>query len=411
MDSYITRLHIIRNHLQANNTEVVICAAFRSPITKAKRGDLRETSLEEMLAQVIRHTLNHTKIKPELVQDLVIGNVLANGSGVVNARLAGFLGGLPDTTPVQTINRLCSSGLEAAATVANAIKAGQIRVGMAGGFETMSQHDITQLFSKEGFGENVFKHKDAGDCLIQMGSMSDNVAREFSVSREKMDQLAAESHAKAANAAKKKLFDSEIVPISTYLTSKDGEKIAVTVTQDDGIRRETSLETLSKLKPAFNPSGVTTAGNSSQTSDGASILLLASREAAIYHNLPILARWVGYSVIGLAPYILGIGPALAIPKVLSQCNLSIQDIDLFELNEAFASQATYCVEKLGIDRSKLNVCGGAIALGHPLGATGARLICTMLPEMKRRKSRYGVISMCVGTGMGAAAVIENLQIN
>lgn len=402
-------LQLIRNHLTYSTPEVVICAAFRTPLSKAKRGNLRQTSLEEMLAQVIRHTIHHTHLDPQIVQDLVIGNVLANGSAVVNARIAGILGGLPHTTPVQTINRLCSSGLEAAATVANAIKAGQISVGMAGGFESMSQYDITQLFSSEGYAENVFQHKDAADCFIQMGSMSDNVAREFNVSRDQMDQFAAESHAKAAMASKRKLFESEIVPINTFITNQEGKSVPVTVTQDDGIRPETTVQTLKKLKAAFDANGVTTAGNSSQTTDGASILLLASREAAIVHNLPILARWVGYSVVGVAPYILGIGPALAIPKVLQQTGLTIQDIDLFELNEAFASQATYCVEKLGIDRSKLNVCGGAIALGHPLGATGARLIATMIPEMKRRGCKYGVISMCVGTGMGAAAVIENLQ--
>ena len=409
MECAMKRLELIRNHLAYQTPEVVICSAFRSPLTKSKRGNLRETPSEELIAQLVRHTLNHTKVDPSKIDDFVLGNVLALGSGCVSARIGELMGGLPVTSSMQTINRLCSSGLQACATIANAIKAGQISIGLAGGVETMSQNDMMKLFSPDNISDNVFQCEPARNCLKSMGQTSDNVASQYGIAREKMDAMAVESHRRAYAAQEQGLYKSEIVPINTFVTEKDGKKKRVTVDKDDGIRKETSIEGLKKLKPAFNPQGGTTAGNSSQVTDGAAIVLLASREAAVANKLPIIARWIGFAVAGVPPEVMGIGPSVAIPKVLDQVNLKIQDIDLFEINEAFASQATYCIEKLGLDMKKVNVNGGAIALGHPLGCTGARLMATIIPEMKRRKARYGVISMCIGTGMGAAAVIENIE--
>lgn len=403
------RLDLIRNHLAYQTPEVVICSAFRSPLTKAKRGNLRDTPAEELIAQLIRHTLDHTKVDPAKIDDLVLGNVLMMGAGCVSARIGELMGGLPVSSSMQTINRLCSSGLQACATIANAIKAGQISIGLAGGVETMSQQDMMNLFSPDNISDNVFQCEPARNCLMSMGMTSDNVATQYGIPREKMDAMAVESHRRAAVAQEQGLFKSEIVPIKTFITGKDGKRKEIVVDQDDGIRKETTIETLKKLKPAFNPQGGTTAGNSSQVTDGAAIVLLASREAAVANKLPIVGRWLGFAVAGVPPEIMGIGPSVAIPKVLEQVGLKVSDIDLFELNEAFASQATYCCEKLGLDMNKVNVKGGAIALGHPLGCTGARLMATIIPEMKRRKARYGVISMCIGTGMGAAAVIENID--
>jgi acetyl-CoA acyltransferase 1 len=240
-----------------------------------------------------------------------------------------------------------------------------------------------------------------------MGITSENVAREFNVTREKQDNFSQLSHAKAAAAQKNGLFNDEIVPVTTRLKDKDGNESTVVISKDDGIRAETTMEGLAKLKPAFQQGGTTTAGNSSQVSDGAAAVILARRSYAVKHRLPVLGVFRSFAVVGVPPEVMGIGPAYAIPEALRQAGLTLDDIDIFEINEAFASQAVYCVEKLGIPWEKVNPKGGAVALGHPLGCTGARQIATLLHELKRRQKRaYGVVSMCIGTGMGAAAVIE-----
>lgn len=239
-----------------------------------------------------------------------------------------------------------------------------------------------------------------------MGETSENVAQKYGIGRDKQDKMAVESHAKAFKAQQSGLFDSEIVPVKTTVLDKEGKSVEVVVTKDDGIRKETTMESLAKLKPAFRKDGTTTAGNSSQVTDGAAAVVLARRSVAEKLGLPILAKFVQYAVKGCPPEIMGIGPAVAIPELLQKTGLKVNDIDIWEINEAFASQATYSIETLNIPKEKVNPKGGAIALGHPLGCTGSRQIATLLPELVRQNKKLGVVSMCIGTGMGAAALIE-----
>jgi acetyl-CoA acyltransferase 1 len=391
-----------------SSDDVVIVCAVRTPIGKARRGNLKDTYPEELLATALKGIIEKTGINPKDVDDIAVGNVLPAGGGATVARMAMFYAGFPYTTSTHTVNRQCSSGLQACAQICSAIKSGYINIGIGAGVESMSL----------GYGANAMasgmsslseKFPDAADCLIPMGLTSENVATDFGVTREEQDKMAFESHQKAANAQTKGYFDSEIVPVHTTVQDKDGKEKKVVVSKDEGVRADTTLEGLTKLKPAFTSDGTTTAGNSSQVSDGAAAVLFMKRSTAQKLNLPVLARFVGFAVAGVPPRVMGIGPAFAIPKVLEQTGLKKEDIDVYEINEAFASQAVYCVKKLGLDFAKVNPNGGAIALGHPLGCTGSRQIATLLPELKRRKGRYGVISMCIGSGMGAAAVIESEQ--
>jgi acetyl-CoA acyltransferase 1 len=252
----------------------------------------------------------------------------------------------------------------------------------------------------------IFDSEEAQACMLPMGQTSENVAAKFGITREQQDAMAVESHRKAAQAQKNGWFDAEIVPVEATVTDKDGEEKTIMVSADDGIRANTTMQTLAKLKPAFAEDGTTTAGQSSQVSDGAAAVLLARRSAAKKAGLPILGKFLSFSVNGCPPEIMGIGPAVAIPPALQKAGLKMDDVDIFEINEAFASQATYCVNKLGVPAEKLNPKGGAIALGHPLGCTGARQVGTLLHELKRTGGKYGVVSMCIGTGMGAAAVFK-----
>ena len=400
------RLDIIRSHLTAVGEEVVICAAFRSPLTKAKRGGLKDITIEEILSQLYTKVVETTKINPAKIEEVIIGNVLKVGSNGMSLRLVQFMAGFPQSVACHSVNRMCASGLQAVSTVANQIKSGEISIGLAGGAESMSMFEMNTAVHPP-LPERAFLIPDAANCVIPMGITSDNVIRQFNMSRQKLDEFAASSHAKASAAQAKGNFDEEIVPIKATIT-ENGKPKEIVVSKDDGIRKETTAASLGKLRPAFNKDGATTAGNASQVTDGAAVVLLASRKAAEENNLPILARWHGFAAVGVPPEIMGVGPAYAIPRAVQNAGLTIGDIDVFEVNEAFASQATYSVDKLGIDYSKVNPNGGAIALGHPLGCTGARLIATILPELRRRKGRYGVISMCIGSGMGAAAVVENL---
>merc|ERR1712060_162587 len=347
-------------------------------MTRAKRGPQATTGLESMLKPCLEAVATQSGIDKALVEDIIIGNVLNPGSAATNARMAMFMAGYPETTAVTGINRLCSSGLQAVATVANAIRAGQISVGIGGGFESMSNAVMSDQVNPNLLGDDVFDCEPANNCLMPMGITSENVAAEFGVSREKQDQLAVESHAKAAAAIKDGRLQSEITPYTTTVKDKDGNEKQVRVDKDDGVRPTTSMATLGKLKPAFQKGGTTTAGNSSQVTDGASCVLLARRDVANRIGAKVLGRIVSFAVAGVPPKVMGIGPAFAIP-----------DIDIFEVNEAFASQATYCVEKLGIPKEKLNPRGGAIALGHPLGMTGSRMICTLFGELQRQQKRFG----------------------
>merc|ERR1719310_580757 len=259
------------------------------------------------------------------------------------------------------------------------------------------------------FSKNIADVPMAMACMVPMGITSENVAEKYGVSKEKQNQLAVDSHAKALAAQKQGLFTSEIVPVTTKVKDKEGKETQVTVSTDEGPRAGTTLEGLMKLNPAFKPGGSTTAGNSSQVSDGAAMVLLARRSEAKKMGLPILARLRSFAVVGVDPNLMGIGPAFAIPEALKKAGLTVNDIDIYEINEAFASQAVMSVNHLKIPKEKVNPKGGAIALGHPLGCTGSRQIATLLPELKRTKSKLGVVSMCIGTGMGAAGVIENEQ--
>lgn len=305
----------------------------------------------------------------------------------------------PSTTSVATVNRQCSSGLQAVAFISAAIKSGSIEIGIGAGVESMTHHYGPGSLPS-GLSEKVLSCPEASDCLMPMGLTSENIASQFKVSRERQDFFAVSSHKKASEAQKNGLFTEEIIPV---------EVNGVLVSEDDGIRSDASVESLAKLKPSFKSDGSSTAGNSSQVTDGAAAVLLMKRCTAERLRLPVLAKFVSFATIGVEPKIMGIGPAMAIPKALKMANISLKDVDIFEINEAFASQVVYCLEALKIEQSKVNPKGGAIALGHPLGCTGSRQIATLLPELRRQGKRFGVVSMCVGTGMGAAAVIENEQ--
>lgn len=307
--------------------------------------------------------------------------------------------------PSRTVNRQCSSGLQALADVASAIESGYYSIGIAGGIETMTKNPMAWEGS---INPRLESHPKAFSCLLPMGITSENVAAKFGITREQQDLFAVRSHARAAMASQSGRFKDEIVPVKTKVKDANGELKDVVISQDDGIRPKTSMQSLAKLKPAFKADGSTTAGNSSQVTDGASAVLAMRRSEAVRRGLPILGVWRSFAVVGVDPAIMGIGPAVAIPAAVEKAGLSIKDISLYELNEAFASQAGYCAAKLGLDESIVNVNGGSIALGHPLGSTGTRCVGTLLHEMKKRGPgcKYGIVSMCIGTGMGAAAVLE-----
>jgi len=393
-----------------SDDDVVICSALRTPIAKANRGNFKDTPCEEMLAPLFKATLERTKIDPKAIGDIQIGNVSQPGAGAVTSRMAQFLGDLPYDVPLSTVNRQCSSGLQAVANIAANIRAGVIDVGLAGGVESMTMYNMASGVDLSKFSSQIVDNAGAASCLMPMGITSENVADAYKISKEQQNSLAVNSHKKAVAAQKQGLFAEEIVPVTTKVKDKKaGTEKEVVVSADEGPREGTTLEGLNKLKPAFKAGGTTTAGNASQVSDGAALVLLARRSTAQKMNLPILARFRSYSVVGVDPTLMGIGPAFAIPAALQKAGLQVGDIDIYEINEAFASQATMSIEHLKIPMEKVNPKGGAIALGHPLGCTGARQIATLLPELRRTNGKLGVVSMCIGTGMGAAGVIENEQ--
>jgi len=391
-----------------SDDDVVICCAVRSPVGKANRGGLKDTPCEDLLGQLFAAIVDRTKVDAKTIGDVQIGNVLQPGGGAMTSRMGQFLGGLPFDVPLAAVNRQCSSGLQAVANIASSIKAGVIDIGIAGGVESMSMYPMGSGMDPEKFSKEIGNNNLAAACMMPMGITSENVAEKWNIPREKQDLLAVESNKKALAAQKAGFFDDEIVPIKTKVKDAQGELKEVTISADEG-PRNSSLESLSKLRPAFKPGGTTTAGNSSQVSDGAALVLLAKRSTAQKQGLPILARMRSFAVVGVDPTLMGIGPAFAIPAALEKADLKVEDIDIYEINEAFASQATMTVEHLKIPMEKVNPKGGAIALGHPLGCTGSRQIATLLPELKRTGKKLGVVSMCIGTGMGAAGVIESEQ--
>ncbi|KAL8903723.1 MAG: hypothetical protein Q9207_003741 [Kuettlingeria erythrocarpa] len=391
---------------QKNPDDVVITLAIRTPLTKAGRGGFKDTQLDYLVYSLLKKVIEKSNIDPQMVEDICLGNVNHPKAAYI-IRAAALAAGFPNTTAASSVNRFCSSGLKATEDIANQISLGNIDCGVAIGAEMMSAPGGDR--NPEPFHEEILKCQDAADCMQPMGQTSENVGRDFEISRESQDRFAAESYQRAERAQKAGWFDDEIVPITTTVKDpKSGEEKQVTLTKDEGPRWGTTYESLSKIRPAFSQYGDrSTGGNSSQVTDGAAAVLLMKRSTALKMNQPILAKYVGATVVGLAPRIMGIAPSLAIPKLLGKYNLTLADIDIIELNEAFASMAVYCVNTLGIDTSKLNVRGGAVALGHPLGATGVRQICTGLSECKRQKKKILLTSMCVGTGQGMAGLFVN----
>ncbi|KAK4987171.1 hypothetical protein LTR66_007664 [Elasticomyces elasticus] len=382
--------------------DVVITLAIRTPLTKATKGGFKDTPLDGLLFKILQQVVRKSRIDPQMVEDICLGNACAL---CVVPKPYGA-----DGIFVSSVNRFCSSGLKAVQDIANQIITGSIECGLAVGAEHMSAGGdrLTRPFVDELLNAN----QDTRDCLQPMGQTSENVGADFNVTRQMQDEYAAESYQRAERAQKAGWFDDEITPINVKVKDpKTGEEKEVTLTKDEGPRWGTTYESLSKIRPAFPDFGNrSTGGNSSQVTDGAAAILLMKRSKALEMNQPILAKYVGATVAGLAPRIMGIGPSLAIPKILAKYQLTLDDIDLIELNEAFASMAVYCRDTLKIDWSKMNVRGGAIALGHPLGCTGARQIVTGLSECKRRKAKVLLTTMCVGTGMGMAALFVNEQL-
>jgi len=397
--------HLAPQPTAASDDDVVICAAYRTPITKARKGGFKDTTPDALLAAVLKGTVERSGVDATKIGDVVVGNVLQGGAGALTSRMAGFVAGIPEDVPLVAINRQCSSGLQAVANVAASIKAGFYDIGIGAGVESMTVNTMMDSVPK-AINPEVFNNTKAQECMIPMGNTSENVAAKYGISRATQDAFAALSHNKAEAAQAAGWFDAEIIPVTTTINNKDGEETTVTISKDDGIRAGMKPEALAKLKPAFDANGSTTAGNSSQVSDGAAAVLVASRSAAKKYGLPIIGTFKSFACVGCPPDVMGIGPAVAIPAVLAKAGKTVADVDIFEVNEAFASQATYCVDKLNIPADKVNPKGGAIAFGHPLGATGARQVATLLHELHRTGKKSGVISMCIGTGMGAAAYIE-----
>ncbi|KAL1631227.1 hypothetical protein SLS56_004474 [Neofusicoccum ribis] len=401
-----------KNILQKNPNDIVFLSALRTPVTRAKKGGLKDAYDHELLATVLKATLDkNPKLDPAAVQDVQVGTVLSELGGSKAGRMALNHVGYPSSVAFQTVNRACSSGLAAITGVAHSIAVGAIDVGIGGGMESMTRNYGSRAIPTVLWPAlKDSPVKDARDCIMNMGITAENVAERYGVSRADQDAFAAHSQQKAARAQKSGLFDAEIVPVTTR-TRPDPEvpenEEEVTVREDDGIRPTTTVEKLSGMKPAFKPDGSSTAGNSSQVSDGAAAALMMRRSTAHALGLQdsIIGKWAGTQVVGCAPDEMGVGPAIAIPKLLDYTGVKKEEVGIWEINEAFASQALYCIRKLGIQEEKVNPKGGAIALGHPLGATGARQLATLLPEMERQSQELGVISMCIGTGMGMASLI------
>ncbi len=390
--------------------DAVIVSAARTPVGKAKRGGLATVRPDEMGATVIKELLNRTpNLDPAQIEDVVLGCAFPEGEQGMNfARTISIRAGLPDSVPAETINRYCSSGVQSIAHVANAIQAGQIEIGIGGGVESMSM--VPMMGYK--FSPNPQFAMELPHYYTNMGLTAENVAVKYGITREQQDEFALHSNLKAARAVDSGLFDPELVPIDVEVNEYvDGKSVKRTfaVKRDEGPRGDSTLDGLAKLKPAFKDGGTVTAGNASQMSDGAAAVMVMSAEKASELGLSPLARFVSFTVGGVPPELMGIGPVVAIPKALKLAGLSLNDINLIELNEAFAAQGLAVMQTLEIDPEKVNVNGGAIALGHPLGCTGSKLTTQLIYEMGRRKSKYGMVTMCIGGGMGAAAVFENLQ--
>jgi acetyl-CoA acyltransferase len=396
------------SRLTTKNNEVVIVAAKRTACGKANKGSLRFTRPDSLMGEIIKDLLkNATAVKPEMVDDVIVGCAFPEGSQGMNmARQAVFLGGLPDSVPGMTINRFCSSGLQTISMAAERIMAGGAEILIAGGVESMSQVPMGGV----SFQPNPELADKRPEVYINMGLTAENVAKKYNVNREDQDQFALESHQKAIKAWEEGYFEEQITPLEVvhkYVTA-DGEvaEEKFTFKKDEGPRKDTNLEALGGLRAVFKTGGSVTAGNSSQMNDAAAGVLIMSRQKADELGLKPIARYLGFAVGGVAPEIMGIGPVEAIPKVLKQTGLKLEDIDLIELNEAFAAQSLAVIREVGLDPKKVNINGGALAMGHPLGCTGSKLTTQILHDLHRLDKQYGMVTMCIGGGMGAAGIFE-----
>jgi acetyl-CoA acyltransferase len=383
--------------------DVAIVAGVRTPFGRAIKGSFKDTRPDTMAQLVIAEAVKRAGVDAAEIGDVVLGCAMPEAEQGMNvARIAALAAGLPVDVPAMTINRFCSSGVQSIALVADRIAAGAYDVGVAGGVETMSM--IPMSGNKPSLNPDVVERLPA--VYTPMGVTAENVARKFGVARADQDAFALRSHQRATAAQAAGKLDAEILPIKTQVFDADGNAQDITVAKDEYPRADTTLEKLGALKPAFDPTGSVTAGNSSPLTDGAGAVVVTSGERARSLGVKPLGWFRAFAVAGVPPEIMGIGPVPAVRKVLKLAGLTVDQIDLFELNEAFAAQSLYCARELGIDPEKLNVNGGAIALGHPLGVSGTRLALTVLHELGRRGGRYGVVTMCIGGGMGAAAILE-----
>ncbi len=388
--------------------EAVIVSVARTAVGKAKKGRLAQTRAEDLGKAVLEAAVERAPgLKKEDVEDVIIGCAMPEGEQGLNfARIMSLYAGFPVTVPALTINRFCSSGLQSIAFAAERIMLGTADVIVAGGVESMSHVPMT------GFklSPNPKIVEQMPEVYIGMGHTAENVAERFGISREDQDRFSARSHEKAAAAIRDGKFRDEIVPVQTQWTQVDDsgkvKSESFAFDTDEGVRADTTAQVLGKLKPSFKLNGTVTAGNSSQMSDGAAAAVVMSKERAEALGLKPLATFRSFALAGVDPEIMGVGPVEAIPKALRMAGLSIGDVDLFEINEAFASQCLHIIRQLGLDEEKVNVNGGAIALGHPLGCTGTKLTATLIHELRRRGGGIGVVSMCIGGGMGAAGVFE-----
>ena len=382
------------------NREAVIVSAVRTTVGRAVKGVLASVRPEDLGVLVIKELLKRTpEVNPETIDDVSIGCAMPEGSQGMNlGRVVAGMAGLPDSVPGITVNRFCSSGLQTIAYAAYEIIAGGSDIIIAGGIESMSSVPMGGF----NFTSNLNAVREKVEIYTPMGITAELVAERFDVSREAQDQFAASSQQKAAKAWANGVFDDEVVKVP-YLDANGNQCY---LEQDEAVRADTTTEGLAKLRPVFRLGGSVTAGNSSPTNDGAAVVMIMAADKAKELGLKPIAYFRDFQVAGTPPEVMGVGPAYAIPKLWEHSGISDDQIDLYEINEAFAAQAAYCVRELGIDPAKVNVNGGAIALGHPLGCTGAKLTTSLLYEMRRRKARYGVVSMCIGGGMGAAGLFE-----
>jgi len=390
--------------------EVVIVSAVRTPVGKAYKGTLRATRPDDLAAVAIKGALERVpQVDPKEIEDVIFGCAMPEAEQGMNvARIASLRAGLPVEVSAMTVNRFCSSGLQAIAMAAERIMAGGAEIVVAGGVESMTMIPM----GGHKVSANPWLVSNYPDAYLSMGLTAERMAQRYHITREQSDQFSVDSHKKAIAAIQAGKFDEEIVPVPVSLTTPNGNKpkrTDIVFKMDEGPRADTSLEALLALKPAFHLKGTVTAGNSSQMSDGAAVAVVMSAERAKALGLKPLARYVAFATAGYKPEEMGVGPVFAIPKALKLAGLKLSDIDVIELNEAFAVQSLAVIQEGKLDPERINVNGGAIALGHPLGCTGAKLTASIIRELKRRNGRYGMVTMCVGGGMGAAGIFENLQ--